>query len=76
VDLAEDASRLLFEEFIATVAVPICRWAGLAAGCFVFCSRRAFEPVGLRCSGLCQRSGLDIWYWDRRIDPDAGGESN
>jgi hypothetical protein len=116
----------LHGQLIARIALPIYRHVGLAAGCFIFCSRRAFERVGgfnerlfaaeeaamskalaaqgsfvilretvltsgrkLRAysgrellgillrlglrgrAALNQRHGLDIWYGDRRTDPDA-----
>ena len=116
----------LHVQLVARIAAAIYRHAGLAAGCFIFCSRRAFETVGgfnerlfaaeevamskalaaqgsfvilretvltsgrkLRAysgrellgillrlglngrAALNQRHGLDIWYGDRRADPDA-----
>ena len=36
----------LHGQLIARIAAPIYRHIGLAAGCFIFCSRRAFEAVG------------------------------
>jgi glycosyltransferase involved in cell wall biosynthesis len=116
----------LHGQLIARIAAPIYRHLGLAAGCFIFCSRQAFETVGgfnerlfaaeevamskalsaqgsfvilretvitsgrkLRAysgrellgillhvalngrAALNERRGLDIWYGDRRADPDA-----
>jgi len=116
----------LHGRLIERIAAPIYRHVGLAAGCFIFCSRQAFETVGgfderlfaaeevamsralsaqgsfvilretvitsgrkLRAysgrellgillhvglngrAALKERRGLDIWYGDRRADPDA-----
>jgi hypothetical protein len=119
-----DGRLPLWGRVIAKVAVPLYRWAGLAAGCFLFCTREAYVAVGgfdeslyaaeevamsgaLRGVGrfvvlresvltsgrklraysgrevlgmllrlmvggrkaLRQRTGLDIWYGERRVDP-------
>lgn len=116
---------------LAAIAFPLYRMAGLAAGCFIFCTREAFVAVGgfdgglfaaeevamsraLRSHGrfvilretvmtsgrklrahsgrevlslvtrvlfvgpraLRERRGLDIWYGDRRVDPDTDSQKD
>jgi hypothetical protein len=36
----------LYSRILAAVALPLYRALGLASGCFVFCTREAFESVG------------------------------
>jgi len=121
-----DGRLPLYGRVLAAVAVPLYRWAGLASGCFLFCTRDAFAAVGgfdetlfgaeeaamsraLRRHGrfvilreavttsgrklrahsgrevlgtllrlalrgpkaMRRRDSLDIWYGERRADPDA-----
>lgn len=115
----------LFGRVLQAVAVPVYRIAGLASGCFLFCTREAFHAVGgfdeglfgaeeaamsralrgqgrfvilrasvttsgrklrthsareilgvmlrlvaTRAGSVRRREGLDVWYGERRPDPD------
>jgi glycosyltransferase involved in cell wall biosynthesis len=119
----------LYGRILEAVAVPLYRAAGLASGCFLFCTREAFRATGgfdegmfgaeeaamsrsLRRQGkfvilresvttsgrkfraysgreilgtmarlaftagrsMRQREGLDIWYGERRPDPESDPE--
>ena len=119
----------LYGRVLEAVAVPLYRAAGIASGCFLFCTRQAFRAIGgfnegmfgaeeaaisraLRRQGrvviLCEsvttsgrklraysgreilgtmarlaftggrsirrREGLDIWYGERRPDPESEPE--
>jgi glycosyltransferase involved in cell wall biosynthesis len=121
-----DGRLPLYGRAIAAVTVPLYRALGLASGCFLFCTREAFQAAGgfderlfaaeegamsraLRRQGrfvvLCEfvvtsgrklrahtasevlgllarlalggpesvrrREGLEIWYGDRRTDPES-----
>jgi glycosyltransferase involved in cell wall biosynthesis len=35
-----------FGRVLAAVTMPVYRWCGLAAGCFLFCTREAFDAAG------------------------------
>ncbi|MFO1094533.1 MAG: glycosyltransferase [Planctomycetaceae bacterium] len=36
----------LYARLLAGIAMPVYRWCGLASGCFLFCTRAAFDAVG------------------------------
>jgi len=36
----------VFGRLLAAVTLPVYRWFGLAAGCFLFCTREAFDAAG------------------------------
>ncbi|MDZ4688943.1 MAG: glycosyltransferase [Planctomycetaceae bacterium] len=116
----------LYARLLLGIALPLYRLAGLASGCFLFCTRAAFDAVGgfdetlfgaeevvlsralgrhgrfvvlsesvttsgrkLRTfsareilgtlarlavagrKGVQRREGLDVWYGERRTDPEA-----
>jgi glycosyltransferase involved in cell wall biosynthesis len=120
----------LYARCLLNLALPIYRWMRLASGCFLFCTREAFESVGgfneelyaaeeasmsqklgrvgrfvilkesvttsarkLRThsayeilgliirvllagpKSLQKRDGLEVWYGERRIDPNASSQS-
>lgn len=125
-----DGSLPLYGRVMQALAVPLYRTLGLASGCFLFCTRAAFEAVGgfneelfaaeeasmsralkrhgrfvvlrehVTTSGrklrahsirevlgllirlvfggrksIRQRKGLELWYGERRIDPDTDSDS-
>jgi hypothetical protein len=41
-----DGDVPLYARLLAGIAIPIYRWFGLASGCFLFCTREAFDAVG------------------------------
>jgi glycosyltransferase involved in cell wall biosynthesis len=51
-DVKFDGVLPLHGRIMAATFVPIYRWFGLAAGCFIFCSRAAFEGIGGFDEGL------------------------
>jgi glycosyltransferase involved in cell wall biosynthesis len=121
-----DGRLPLYGRILAAVAIPLYRVVGLAAGCFLFCTREAFHAIGgfdeklfggeeavmsrrlhrrgrfvvlpesvttsgrklrahsarevlgllarLALAGpkaVRQREGLEIWYGERRTDPES-----
>ena len=123
-----DGRLPLYGRVMAAVGTPLYRLLGIASGCFLFCTRQAFEAVGgfneelfgaeeyamsrairrqgrfvvlrefvttsgrkLRAysarevlgllawfalrgrSSVRMRDGMDLWYGERRNDPDFGG---
>src|SRR4029453_3768746 len=65
------AGRLpLYGQLMEAVAAPLYRALGLASGCFLFCTRAAFDAVGGFDEGLFGRGEAPV---RRRPRPAGGG---